>query len=150
MCSCLRPAKKPKVASQPCFKDRFIPRHRIQWGLPMERPLPQIAGAWRPLGDGRGRGRPLPLGPPTSGEPGPPLGKDRPGRRLRAQDSRDAIKAAELSGNKRMRKASPVDPSRSFWLERPRKGASGFFFVFFAMVDTKSLQNTVRRHHCNE
>ena len=56
----------------------------------MERSLPQIAGAWRPLGDGLGR--PLPLGLPSSGEPGPPLGKDRPGRPLRAQAIRDAIR----------------------------------------------------------
>ena len=43
----------------------------------MERSLPQLAGAWRPLGDGLGH--PLPLGLPSSGETGPPLGKDDPG-----------------------------------------------------------------------
>ena len=47
----------------------------------MERSLPQLAGAWRPLGDGLGR--PLPLGLPSSGETGPPLGKDDPGGGLR-------------------------------------------------------------------
>ena len=48
----------------------------------MERSLPQLAGAWRPLGDGLGL--PLPLGLPSSGEPGPPLGKDDPGGCLRS------------------------------------------------------------------
>ena len=108
----VKTSKKSKVASQPCFKDRFIPRHRIQWGLPMERPLPQIAGAWRPLGDGRNNivsywdrfycivlgGHLLPLGLPLSGEPGPPLGNSRPGRRPKKHAICHAIQAALLSG----------------------------------------------------
>ena len=78
----------------------------------MERSLPQIAGAWRPLGDSLGC--PFPPSPPISGEPGPPLGKDRPGRLLQVHVIWCAIKAAQLSESKLVRFARPVDPSRSF------------------------------------
>ena len=101
------------------------PPHPV--GPPMERPLPQIAGAWWPLGDGRNNivlywdrlycivlgDCPLPLGPPISGEPGPPLGNGRPGRR----PTKHAILYVTLyrpHGFKGSALCSccPVDPSR--------------------------------------
>ena len=84
------------------------PPHPV--GPPMERPLPQIAGAWRPLGDGRNNivsywdrlycivlsDCLLPLGLPISGEPGPPLGNRRPGRRPTKHAICHAIQAAQV------------------------------------------------------
>ena len=130
------------MASQLCFKDRFTPRHRIQWGLPMERPLPQIAGARRPLGDGRNNivsywdrfycivlgGRLLPLGLPITGEPSPPWATADPGGGLRNTLYVTLYRPHSFKGSA-LCSCCPVHPSRSILVERPQRGREWGFFV---------------------